>query len=63
MALFGKLFGSSNEAVVGRMQKKVDEINALEAEFEKKSQDELRALTAAWRSDPDLDLDKIFLHY
>ena len=41
------------------MQKKVDEINALEAEFEKKSQDELRALTAAWRSDPDLDLDKI----
>src|SRR3989344_7383061 len=59
MALFGKLFGSSNEAVVGRMQKKVDEINALEAEFEKKSQDELRALTAAWRSDPDLDLDKI----
>ncbi|MBI4363773.1 MAG: preprotein translocase subunit SecA, partial [Candidatus Doudnabacteria bacterium] len=34
-------------------------INALETEFEKKSQDELGALTAAWKSDPDLNLDEI----
>src|SRR5689334_4666438 len=58
MSIFGKLFGSSNEGVVNQFKKIVDQINALEPEFEKKSQDELKALTAEWKKDlAELDLD------
>lgn len=49
MAIFGKLFGDSNERVVSKVQKTVDNINVLESEFEKKSQDDLKALTADWK--------------
>ncbi len=57
MSIFGKLFGSSNEGVVKQFQKVVDQINALEPEFEKKSQDELKQLTANWKTGlADLDL-------
>jgi preprotein translocase subunit SecA len=45
-----KLFGSRNDRELKRMQPSVDRINELEAEFEKKSQDELRALVAEWRA-------------
>ncbi len=49
MAIFGKLFGDSNAGVVRKHRKIVDSINALEPEFEKKTQDELKALTADWK--------------
>ncbi|MBI2356384.1 MAG: preprotein translocase subunit SecA, partial [Candidatus Doudnabacteria bacterium] len=59
MAIFGKLFGDSNERVVGRHRKIVGQVNALEVEFEKKTQDELKALTADWKKQlADLDLEE-----
>jgi preprotein translocase subunit SecA len=58
MSFFSNIFSSSNEAVVKQLQKTVDQINALEKEFEVKSQDDLKALTAKWKSElADLDLD------
>ncbi len=48
-SLARKLFGSSNDRRVKRYQPKVDEINALEAEVEKLSDDELRARTVEYR--------------
>src|SRR3989344_1663894 len=59
MSIFGKIFGGSNEAVVSKHRKLVERINSLEPEFEKKSQDELKALTAEWKAESDLDLDEI----
>ncbi|MEO8065724.1 MAG: preprotein translocase subunit SecA [Candidatus Doudnabacteria bacterium] len=57
MSFLSNLFSSSNESVVKRLGKKVDEINALEKEFETKSQDQLKELTAKWKSDlASLDL-------
>jgi preprotein translocase subunit SecA len=45
-----KLFGSRNERELKRMRPSVDRVNELEAEFEKKSQEELRALIVEWRT-------------
>lgn len=59
MSILGKLFGSSNEGVIKKLQKRVDDINALEKEFEAKSQDQLKELTVKWKSDlAGLDLDQ-----
>ncbi|OGE93332.1 MAG: preprotein translocase subunit SecA [Candidatus Doudnabacteria bacterium RIFCSPLOWO2_01_41_7] len=59
MAFFSNLFSDSNQAVVKRLQKKVDEINSLEKEFESKSQDDLKALTVKWKAQlASLDLDQ-----
>ena len=59
MSIFGNLFGDSNTRVVSRLQSRVDEVNALEAEFEKKSQDELKAITQQWKSElASLDLEQ-----
>ncbi len=59
MSIFGKLFGDSNQGVVKQLQKVVDQINSLEPEFEKKSQDELKALTADWKKQlAELDLQQ-----
>ncbi len=59
MGLFSNLFSDSNQRVVTKMQGRVDAVNALESEFEKKSQDELKALTANWKKDlADLDLEQ-----
>jgi preprotein translocase subunit SecA len=44
-----KLFGSSDEKVVKKMQPDVDEINELEPEFERLSDDELRNVTAGFK--------------
>jgi preprotein translocase subunit SecA len=44
-----KLFGSSDEKVVKKMQPDVDEINELEPEFERLSDDELRDVTAGFK--------------
>ena len=44
-----KVFGSSNERKVRKYQGRVDEINALEPEMVKLSDDELRARTATFR--------------
>jgi preprotein translocase subunit SecA len=59
MSFLTNLFSDSNVTVVKRLQKKVDQINSLEKEFESKSQEELQALTKKWKSDPNLDLDEI----
>jgi preprotein translocase subunit SecA len=59
MGFLSNLFSDSNQRVVGRHQDKVTAINALEPEFEKKTQDELKAITANWKRElADLDLDK-----
>ncbi|MBX4188287.1 MAG: preprotein translocase subunit SecA [Candidatus Doudnabacteria bacterium] len=59
MGFFSNLFSDSNKRVVSKLQNQVDKINALEPEFEKKSQDELKALTAKWKQElAALDLEK-----
>src|SRR6202142_1562049 len=45
-----KIFGSKNDREVKRLRPYVDEINGLEAEFQKLSDDELRAKVAEWRA-------------
>src|SRR5689334_10833592 len=42
-------FGSSNARYIKKLQPKVDAINALEAEFQAISNEELRALTTGFR--------------
>lgn len=49
-ALAKKLFGTANDRVVKGLQKQVDAINALEAEFEKLSDDALKGKTAEFRA-------------
>lgn len=51
MAFLTKLFGDTNQKVVDKLRKTVDKINALEAETEKLTQEELQAKTRAWMSD------------
>ena len=48
--LFGKIAGDSNARYVSKLQPIVDEINALEAEYEALSDDALRAVTADFRA-------------
>jgi preprotein translocase subunit SecA len=63
MGFFSNIFSDSNNRVVDRLQKRVDHINSLEAEFEKKSQDELKALTAGWQKElADMELDQAKEH-
>ena len=45
-----KIFGSKNDREVKRLRPYVNEINGLEAEFQKLSDDELRAKVAEWRA-------------
>ncbi|HYE21974.1 MAG TPA: preprotein translocase subunit SecA, partial [Verrucomicrobiae bacterium] len=64
MNFFSKLFGDSNQAVVKEMQHIVDQINALEPEFSKKTQDELKQQTAEWKkhlATLDLSQSKAYL--
>ncbi len=59
MSLFGKIFGHSNAGVVSKLKTQVDQINALEKDFEAKSQDQLKELTAKWKKDlASLDLEE-----
>src|SRR3989338_4577569 len=51
MSILGNLFGSSNESVVRKYSKVVEQINSLEKEFEAKSQDQLKELTSKWKSE------------
>ena len=44
-----KIFGSKNERELKRMRPVVDDVNALEEEFAKKSDVELRALIPQWK--------------
>ena len=44
-----KIFGSSNERLVRRMQPRVDQINALEAEYEAMDDAQIKALTPQFR--------------
>jgi preprotein translocase subunit SecA len=48
--LLGKVFGTKNEREVKRLQPRVEAINALEAEMQKLSDDELRGKTAEFRA-------------
>ncbi|RKQ64101.1 protein translocase subunit secA [Thermovibrio guaymasensis] len=50
-AVLTKIFGSRNERVIKKLKPIVERINSLEKEFEKKSKEELRSLTAKWRSE------------
>jgi preprotein translocase subunit SecA len=45
-----KIFGSKNDREVKRLRPYVDEINRLEPEYEKLSDDELRARVAEWKA-------------
>ena len=45
-----KLFGSSNERVVRKMQPRIDQVNALESEYEGLSDEEIRAKTEEFRA-------------
>jgi preprotein translocase subunit SecA len=47
--LFGRIVGDANERELKRLQPTVDEINALEPEFERLSNEELRAHTAEFK--------------
>ncbi len=51
MSFLTNLFSPSNQQVVNQHRKTVERINALEKEFEAKSQDELKALTAKWKQE------------
>jgi preprotein translocase subunit SecA len=51
MGLFSNLFSDTNQRVVGKLQKRVEEVNALEKEFEQKPQDQLKELTANWKKE------------
>ena len=44
-----KMFGSSDEKVIKKMQPYVDEVNELEPEFQRLSDDELRAVTVEFK--------------
>jgi len=46
-----KLFGSKNERAVKKLKPIVEKINSLEPEFEKKSKEELQALTNKWKEE------------
>ena len=48
--MFKKLFKSSNERYIRKLNKIVDAINALESDFEKLSDDDLRAKTAEFKN-------------
>jgi preprotein translocase subunit SecA len=50
-ALLGKLFGTANDRKLGKYQKRIPAINALEADYEKLSNDELKGLTAKFRAE------------
>ncbi|HHI82311.1 MAG TPA: preprotein translocase subunit SecA, partial [Rhizobiales bacterium] len=50
-ALAAKIFGSSNDRIVKTYRKKVDEINALEPEIEKLSDEALKARTSEFRAE------------
>ncbi len=59
MSFISNLFSPSNDNVVKKYSKVVEQINSLEKEFEGKSQDDLKALTAKWKAElADLDLDE-----
>ncbi len=49
--LFGKIAGDPNARVIGKLQPIVDEINALEVEYQALSDDELRATTTDFRTE------------
>jgi hypothetical protein len=58
-----KLFGTSHERAVARLQPKVDAINAMEAEIKKLSDAELKAKTASFKEklDNGASLDDILV--
>src|ERR1043166_6627706 len=47
--LFKKIFGTRHQREVKRMRPSVDRINAIEAEYEKLTDDHLRAKTVEWK--------------
>lgn len=49
-SVLGKIFGTRNQRILRRLQKKVAHINALESVFQKLSNDDLRAKTEEFRA-------------
>jgi len=65
MSFLSNLFSPSNEQVVKKFAKTVEQINSLEKEFEAKSQDELKELTAKWKKELaglDIEAGKKYLN-
>lgn len=59
MTLLKKIFGDHNQAEIKKLSKPVKQINDLEPEFEKKSQEDLKNLTANWKKElADLSLSE-----
>ncbi len=59
MSFISNLFSPSNDNVVKKYSKVVEQINNLEKEFEGKSQDDLKSLTAKWKAElADLDVEE-----
>jgi preprotein translocase subunit SecA len=59
MSFLSNLFSPSNQTVIKKFSKGVDQINALEKEFESKSQEELQQLTTKFKLElANLDLDE-----
>ncbi len=50
VALLNKIFGSSNERYLKSLNPVIDEVNSLESEYEKLSDEQLRAKTAEFKS-------------
>src|SRR5690554_2787428 len=48
-SLFKRIFGSRNDRIIRASRKRVDQINALEPDYEKLSDDELKAKTAEFK--------------
>src|SRR5258708_23391287 len=64
MSFLTNLFSSSNESVVRKLGKNVEQINDLEKKCEGKSQDQLKELTTKWKADLallDLEQQKKYL--
>src|ERR1043166_5393926 len=47
--MFKKIFGTKNQREVRRLRPIVERINAIEADYQKLSDDQLRAKTAEWK--------------
>ncbi|MBU4346925.1 preprotein translocase subunit SecA [Patescibacteria group bacterium] len=58
MSIITKIFGDPNEKIIKSLQPIVDEINGLEAKFEKMSDEELRSMTVKFKNELNGGLER-----
>ncbi|MDP3043273.1 MAG: preprotein translocase subunit SecA [bacterium] len=58
MSIITKIFGDPNEKIIKSLQPIVDEINGLEAKFEKMSDEELRSMTVKFKNELNSGLER-----